>query len=181
MSAVVGHDGAGGVVTATQAIPHPELVRQRLIDESRRDRQLERAAHRARIRGKYTEQQQTAIRRVYEAVKVYVGTSGGNTCAKLLLGLYNGTRFPFDLTDLRLLDSNLYQAAMTVLHMDARHTYCEVHELLNAIYEDGCSTGAEFEQWAYHLKWGKRCKRDQLDLGAVIRNVDGKILDRSDV
>jgi hypothetical protein len=57
-----------------------------------------RAAQREAIRSRYTDEQKAAIRLLYAAVRVFVGTSGGNTCAKLLLGLYNGYRFPFDLT-----------------------------------------------------------------------------------
>lgn len=38
--------------------------------------------------------------------------------ARFLLNLYNGNRFPFDLTDLRILDHNLFVDCMTVLHMD---------------------------------------------------------------
>lgn len=129
------------------------------------------AVARQRTRAKYTDEQKAAIRLLYTAVKVFVGTSGGNTCAKLLLGLYNGPRFPFDLTDLRLLDARLFGAAMTVIQMDARHTYCEVHELLNALYDDGRPTGAEFEQWAFRLKLKGRCKKEAPDLSMPTRNV----------
>jgi len=51
---------------------------------------------------------------------------------------------------------------MTVIDMDARQTWCEVHVLLDAIYADGRSTGSEFEHWAFNLKWGKRVKRENL-------------------
>jgi hypothetical protein len=48
--------------------------------------------------------------------------------AAFLLGLYNGRRFPFDLTDLRCLDRAIFDDCMLVLRMDyapARevHTY----------------------------------------------------------
>jgi hypothetical protein len=133
--------------------------------------QQHRAAQREAIRSRYTDEQKAAIRLLYTAVKVFVGTSGGNTCAKLLLGLYNGYRFPFDLTDLRLLDARLFRAAMTVIQMDAQQTYCEVHVLLDALYDDGRSTGAEFEQWAYNLKLKGRCKKDAPDLSMPTRDV----------
>jgi hypothetical protein len=50
--------------------------------------------------------------------------------AAFLLGLYNGTRFPFDLTDLRAVDSEIFGDCMAVLQMDAQpagevHTYFE--------------------------------------------------------
>ena len=51
----------------------------------------------------------------------------GVVAARFLLGLYNGYRFPFDLTDLRLLDAASFQDAMAVLVMDARLTRKEVH------------------------------------------------------
>ena len=38
--------------------------------------------------------------------------------ARFLLNLYNGNRFPFDMTDFRRLDHNLFVDCMTVLHMD---------------------------------------------------------------
>lgn len=42
-------------------------------------------------------------------------TSGGATCMRLLLGLYNGGRFKFDLTDLRRLDAGLHGAALAAM------------------------------------------------------------------
>lgn len=113
----------------------------------------------ASVRERYTPEQQRAISRLYETVRAMGDTGGGIRCAKFLLGLYNGTRFPFDLTDLRCLDSALYQAAMTVLHMDARHCYCEVHVLLEAIYADGRNVGAELEHWAHNLRLKNRCPK----------------------
>lgn len=110
----------------------------------------------------YTQAQQDAALRLYQLVKRNNGTSGGNAAAKFLLGLYNGTRFPFDLTDLRVFDAANFVAAMTVLQMDARKTWCEIHILLNAILGAGANTGAEFEHWAYNLRLPKRCKKDQL-------------------
>ena len=121
------------------------------------------AEYHSRIRSRYTEQQQVAISLLYEVATRHLGTSGGNTCAKLLLGLYNGNRFPFDLTDLRLLDAANFEAAMTVLRMDARHTYCEVHVLLDAIYADGRYTGDELELWAWDLRLKGRSKKDAID------------------
>ena len=61
--------------------------------------------------------------------------------AAFLLGLYNGARFPFDLTDLRCVDSALYEHCGAVLHMDARVCEQEIH----LYFEDG---GAKFEQLA---------------------------------
>lgn len=46
--------------------------------------------------------------------------------AAFLLGLYNGRRFPFDLTDLRCIDHELFDDCMLVLRMD-RWPMKEVH------------------------------------------------------
>lgn len=88
--------------------------------------------------------------------------TGERVCAKLLLGLYNGRRFPFDLTDLRSLDEGNLQRALRVLEMDARPR-CEVHELLGRIYQHPRGDfGREFEWRAYELGLKGRAKKDQL-------------------
>ena len=45
-------------------------------------------------------------------------TGQARVCAAFLAGLYNGPRFPFDLTDLRLLDVHLFAHALNVLRLD---------------------------------------------------------------
>ncbi len=52
--------------------------------------------------------------------------------ARFLLGCYNGTHFPFDLTDLRGLDFPLHEDCLAVLKMD----YAPVKELHHLI-DDG--------------------------------------------
>lgn len=142
-----------------------ELVQERHADyvaEAANNRALAiKTAHLLTL-SKYTKEQHAAALHLYNTVKRHVGTSGGNTLAKVLLGLYNGPRFPFDLTDLRLLDADNFIAAMTVIHMDSRHTWCEIHVLLDAILGGNADTGSEFEHWAYNLKLKGRCKADQL-------------------
>lgn len=84
-----------------------------------------------------------ALRRLY-----LVACRDSGQCryiARFLLGLYNGSRFPFDLTDLRAIDTELFDDCMAVLNMDARITRQEVH----TYFEDG---GAKFEQLA--KRWG---------------------------
>lgn len=110
----------------------------------------------------YGFEQRDALLTLYKLVKRCPDTGGGIRAAKFLLGLYNGTRFPFDLTDMRCFDDDNFAAAMTVLRMDARRTWCEVHVLLNAILGPGANAGAEFEHWAYNLRLPKRCKKEQL-------------------
>lgn len=78
---------------------------------------------------KPTDPQITALNRLW---KIANGHSGQcNVIAKFLLGLYNGLRFPFDLTELRSIDDALLTDCIAVLEMDARNCYAEVHVLLN--------------------------------------------------
>ena len=79
-----------------------------------------------------------ALRRL---LPVAMGNSGqSRRVACLLLGCYNGTRFPFDLTHLRSLDCALMDDCLAVLRMDA-NCYQEVH----TYFENG---GRIFEQLA---------------------------------
>ncbi len=122
------------------------------------------ANHRAQTLGHYTQQQQDAALRLWNTARTMLDTGGGSTCGRLLLGLYNGPRFPFDLTDLRRLDNANLAAALTVLHMDAAHTWCEIHVLLDAILDVpyGKSTGHTFEVWAHRLRLKGRCTKEGL-------------------
>lgn len=118
------------------------------------------AREHAQILRNYTEGQCEAALQIYELARRHIGTSGGNTAAKLLLGIYNGYRFPFDLTDLRYLDAGNLSAALEVLRADATRTYCEIHELLDAIRGPWSDVGSELECWAYELRLKKRCTKD---------------------
>jgi hypothetical protein len=134
-------------IAATGALDPHDARRQRLTDTY------------AGIRAHYSDAELAAIKLLYETAKDMWDTGGGRRCAKLLLGLYNGARFPFDLTDLRALDIERYRAARIVIDFDARRTYTEVHTILNAIYADGRSVGDELEFWAWRLRWGKHVKK----------------------
>lgn len=109
--------------------------------------------HRAETLSHYTAEQLDAARLLFELAKRDLGTSGGRVCARFLLGLYNGWRFPFDLTDLRLLDERYFRAAMVVLEMDARNTWTEIHEILDAALPapDGRHTSNTLELWAHWM------------------------------
>lgn len=79
-----------------------------------------------------------ALKRLY---KIAIGHSGQcRHVAAFLLGLYNGARFPFDLTDLRCVDRAIFDDCMRVLRMDSSPQQ-EVHRY----FEDG---GAKFEELA---------------------------------
>lgn len=83
-----------------------------------------------------------ALRRL---LPIAQGNSGQcRIVAAFLLGLYNGTRFPFNLNDLRGLDYAIFKDAMTVLRMDYQ-PYEEVH----CYFDNG---GAIFEKMA--ADWG---------------------------
>lgn len=58
-------------------------------------------------------------------------TGQAGTVRAFLLGLYNGHRFPFNLTRLRGLDKALYDDCLAVLALDARVTAQEIHHYLD--------------------------------------------------
>lgn len=91
-----------------------------------------------------------------DALKRLVRLAQGDTgqcriAARFVLGLYNGDRFPFDLTDLRSVDDEIFLDCMQLLRMDARVTEREVHRY----FEDG---GQLFERiaedWGFEKKNG---------------------------
>lgn len=101
--------------------------------------------------------QHEALMRLWNLANQDHGAS--RVAVKLLLGLYNGDRFPFDLTDLRLLDDQNLMDALAVLVMDSRPQR-EVHEELNLLLHVA-DMGPRFEQlaWDWRLK-GKASKAD---------------------
>jgi hypothetical protein len=85
---------------------------------------------------------------------------GARVAAKLLLGLYNGTRFPFDLTDLRCLDSQMLNDALALMRFDSRPAM-EVHQWLNQLYGRH-DFGDRFEHLAHFWRQKGKCKREFL-------------------
>ncbi|MBE0437246.1 MAG: hypothetical protein IBX56_15750 [Methylomicrobium sp.] len=67
-----------------------------------------------------------ALKRLAEIAKRDTGQAV--TVRRLLLGLYNGSRWPFDLVTLRGLDRDLFEDCMTVIRLDARATLKEIHQ-----------------------------------------------------
>ena len=66
-----------------------------------------------------------ALKRLYE---IALRDSGQcRIVASFLAGLYNGQRFPFDLTDLRCVDDAIFEDCMALLRMDARQCEQEIH------------------------------------------------------
>ena len=68
---------------------------------------------------------EAALRRLFDVAHGHSGQC--KVVARFLLGCYNGLRFPFDLTDLRCIDSALFDDCMAVLKMDfqpAQEVHC---------------------------------------------------------
>lgn len=68
-----------------------------------------------------------ALQRLWKTANGHSGHS--RTVARFLLGLYNGQRFPFDLSDFRKLDPNTFNDCLLALQMDCR-PHQEVHGVL---------------------------------------------------
>lgn len=100
---------------------------------------------------------------LWNLTQQHPGTSGARAAAGVLLGLYNGDRFPFDLTDLRLLDPDYRAAALDVITADAVHCQMEVHEWLNRITGRN-DFGCRFEHLAHEYKCFRRgrCSKEYL-------------------
>lgn len=89
-------------------------------------------------RPKVQEQGEKALKRLFA-----IACRDSGQCrhvAAFLLGLYNGQRFPFDLTDLRCLDHEIFEDCLAVLRMDWQPKQ-EVHRYI----ENG---GERFEELA---------------------------------
>lgn len=86
--------------------------------------------------------------------------SAARVAARLLLGLYNGYRFQFDLTDLRLLDAANLKRALSLLEFDACPRM-EVHQWLNRLY-GRTDFGERFEHLAHRWNLKGKCKKAEL-------------------
>lgn len=103
-----------------------------------------------------------ALIQLWNVTQRHHGTSGARAAAGVLLGLYNGSRFPLDLTDLRLMDSTNLKAAMEVILSDASRCQMEVHEWLNQL-TGRVDFGRRFERLAHEYRRKGRCKLTYLD------------------
>lgn len=112
------------------------------------------------------EKQADALKRVWEMAQ---GNHGGaGVCAKFLLGLYNGTRFKFDLTELRRLDDDMWAACIEVLRLDS-HPHHEVHEWLNLLFGTR-DMGDRFELLAWNWRQRHAVKKSEaLEIQARLR------------
>jgi hypothetical protein len=95
-------------------------------------KQMQQQAKRPAIRAAGVD----ALLRLVPVAQRDTGQSG--VVGRFLLGLYNGRRYPFDLTELRSLDSALFEHCIAVLRLDNSpeqevHTYIHDGE---AVWED---------------------------------------------
>ncbi len=124
-----------------------------------------------------------ALVTLWNITQKHPGTSGARVSGRVLLGLYNGGRFPFDLSDLRVLDANILEAAWSVIKSDATRCEKEVQEWLNELTQR-IDFGDRFEHLAYQLRLKGRAKRKFLnsvhpkilviDFDAPVGNVDAQ-------
>lgn len=102
-----------------------------------------------------------ALAKLWNVTQLHPDTSGGGAAAAVLLGLYNGRRFPLDMTELRRLDGGNLTAAMDVIESDVRFRFKEVHEWLNDITGRD-DFGMRLEHLAYEYEFKGRRKKSQL-------------------
>ncbi|WP_025573878.1 DUF7673 family protein [Ralstonia thomasii] len=114
-----------GFVEVKSKVAKPELqaFMEHLSAFHEGDTDAQRAAE---IRAQDENDGLDSLKRLFDLAN---GSSGQcRHVARFLLGLYNGTRFPFDLTDFRCVDASIFEDMMRVLRMDSRpraevHTY----------------------------------------------------------
>jgi hypothetical protein len=72
------------------------------------------------------ERAMVGLQKIVKAIEENPGTGQTGRLARFLAGVYNGNEFPFDLTDLRVLDAELANACIDYLNYD-RLAKAEVH------------------------------------------------------
>ncbi|MCX7070052.1 MAG: hypothetical protein NTW01_03525 [Gammaproteobacteria bacterium] len=112
-----------------------------------------------------------ALRVIVSAIRRNPGTGQVQRLTAFLGGLYNGPRFPFDMTDLRALDTELADACIDVLNYD-RYSQAEIHtwgvidgdELNDFLVRDGHYYTAQQRRIGrelYESKFGERGHTDE--------------------
>jgi hypothetical protein len=72
------------------------------------------------------ERARTSLETIVKAIEEHPGTGQTGRLVRFLAGVYNGNEFPFDLTDLRVLDTELANACINYFNYD-RLAKAEVH------------------------------------------------------
>ena len=83
----------------------------------------------ARDEGEIVSRALAALRRIEESIEAHPGTGQAQRLVKFLAGVYNGEDYPFELTELRGLDTELANACVDYLNYD-RLGKREVHKHL---------------------------------------------------
>jgi hypothetical protein len=97
-------------------------------------------------------------------------SSSEKAAASFLLGLYNGYRFKFDLTDFRLFDSSNFRRCMLVLAMD-HAPKAEVHVVLAlALGRSEREVQSELEHLAYRNRFKGAVKKSELPASSVMES-----------
>ena len=127
----------------TQLPKDEELHR---IEAAREQAQREMFASIERQRTEQAEAQADGIPALMRLVEIAHLRGAGDTSQnhhvrRFLLGLYNGSRWPFDMTRLRCIDADLQRDALAVLRMDvnpAKEVHCYIEggtKLFNSWWE----------------------------------------------
>lgn len=122
--------------------PRPRKIRLELTVASEDQAAELRAAWQEIVRGKHTrlntaeqdleaimERAMLGLQTIAKAIADHLGTGQGRRLVRFLAGCYNGGEYPFDLTDLRALDTELASACIDYLNYD-RLAKAEVHRHL---------------------------------------------------
>ena len=83
----------------------------------------------ARDEGEIVSRAMAALEKIEAAIEAHPGTGQARRLVKFLAGVYNGEDYPFDLTELRALDTELANACLDYLNYD-RLGKREVHKHL---------------------------------------------------
>ena len=83
----------------------------------------------ARDEGEIVSRAMAGLRQIEEAIEAHPGTGQARRLVKFLAGVYNGEDFPFDLGELRGLDTELANACLDYLNYDRLGKH-EVHKHL---------------------------------------------------
>jgi hypothetical protein len=112
-----------------------------------------------------------SLQRIAQAIRHHPTTGQRRRLTALLAGLYNGPRFPFDMTDLRGLDDDLRIACLDVIALDSAgvreiHTWgvFDADELNAWLLEDGHYYAAQARRISsdlYRAKFGDAGHEDE--------------------
>jgi len=83
----------------------------------------------ARDEGEIVSRAMAALQRIEVAIEAHPGTGQARRLVKFLAGVYNGEDYPFDLGELRALDTELANACLDYLNYDRLGKH-EVHKHL---------------------------------------------------